>query len=343
MADILPFTPESVHRACKLLRGEQCVVMPTETVYGLAGNGLCDRSVARIFEIKQRPSFDPLILHIPEGFGLSDICNPTETARVLMEAFWPGPLTVLLEKKACVPDLVTSGLPTVAVRCPAHPVAQELLRSFGGPLAAPSANRFGRISPTTAQAALEELGDRLEVILEGGPCEKGLESTIVNGTGSTPTILRKGAIPIETIREIFPDVSHDKPHHEVIAPGQLDSHYAPSTPLYRTDRPLAEFALLPDSCAYLLWSGKGMKTMPSTYRILSDQGDAKEAASRLFQALRELDHEGKPIFCEPVPSHAEGIGGLGGVEKSGGLGGLGEAIQDRLNRASGGIRNPGEL
>jgi L-threonylcarbamoyladenylate synthase len=311
-------TPHDLAAALAALRADQCVGLPTETVYGLAANGLSPEAVARIFATKQRPSFDPLILHVATGYDLNQIAVVSPTAQALMAAFWPGPLTVLLPKRAVVPDLTTSGLPTVAVRCPDHPVAQAVLAAFGGPLAAPSANRFGRISPTTAAAVVAELGAAVPVVLDGGPCRVGVESTIVDCAGPVVRLLRRGGVlpeQLEAVLGVPVEVVRETPRVE--APGQLDAHYAPSTPLYRVEHALDALPHWDPADAYLFWR-RPSRTLPPHARVLSEQGSPVEAAARLFAHLRALDGLGRPrIFVDPVP-----------------LVGLGAAIADRLLRAS---------
>ena len=227
--------------------------MPTETVYGLAGDGLNPTALARIFEVKQRPLFDPLILHFADMAGAFDLAGQIPTsARELAQRFWPGPLTIVVLKKAMVPELATSGLPNVALRVPAHPVAQALLRAFGGPLAAPSANRFGRISPTDAQAVQTELGDAVPLILDGGPCGVGLESTVIFLSEHQPVLLRAGGIPLEEIESVIGPIKHATPVDDrPLAPGQLKHHYAPRKPL-RLEWDLRDIEFRPD-CGILLF------------------------------------------------------------------------------------------
>jgi L-threonylcarbamoyladenylate synthase len=224
---VLP-TPEAISRAVELLRQGQVIGLPTETVYGLAGDGLNPTALARIFEVKQRPLFDPLILHFADMAGAFDLAEQIPiAARELAQRFWPGPLTLVLRKRDIVPDLATSGLPHVALRVPAHPVAQAVLRAFGGPLAAPSANRFGRISPTDAQAVQSELRDTVPLILDGGPCAVGLESTVLFISEHRPVLLRAGGISLEEIESVVGPVQRAAPVDErPQAPGQLKHHYA---------------------------------------------------------------------------------------------------------------------
>lgn len=310
---IVQATEQGIRQAVELLRAGDCVGMPTETVYGLAGDALNPAALARIFEIKQRPLFDPLILHVAAGYELSLLVREIpEAARELMEGFWPGPLTLLLSKRDLVPDLATSGLSTVALRCPVHPVAQQLLKTFGGPLAAPSANRFGRISPTRAQAVEEELGAAVKMVLEGGPCAIGVESTIVDATQEPPRILRPGAVSLEEL----PGCVLVGSLARVEAPGMLQSHYAPRTPLYRVEGVWPQQASFPAEAAVLRWSQA--VTGARTQRVLTPDGRPAEAAANLFLFLRELDACGaRFLLAEEVPRQ-----------------GLGFAIHDRLERAS---------
>ncbi|MFZ5807582.1 MAG: L-threonylcarbamoyladenylate synthase [Verrucomicrobiota bacterium] len=307
----------SILRAVEALKKGACIGLPTETVYGLAADGLHAEAVAKIFEIKGRPTFDPLILHVPIGYDVEKIGEPNEVFHRLKKSFWPGPLTLILPKKNIVPDLATSGLPTVAVRCPNHPIAQEVLKKFGSPLAAPSANRFGRITPTSAQAVYEELGDAVEIILDAGASPIGLESTIVDCTPASPLILRQGAATIEELRQVCPEIRLATKLQKGQAPGTLENHYAPRTPLYLCATPLHTCKHLPEEYAYLFWQKTSMPA-PKNYRRLSPTGSLREAAVNLFQHLRELDALScKKIIVDPLP-----------------LEGLGAAIADRLKRAS---------
>lgn len=292
--------------------------MPTETVYGLAGDGLNPAALARIFEVKQRPLYDPLILHFAEAEGALNVAaDVPKVARLLAAKFWPGPLTLVLTKTALVPDLATSGLQKVALRVPAHPVAQALLRAFGGPLAAPSANRFGRISPTDALAVQTELRDAVALILDGGPCTVGVESTVVDVTGDTVTLLRAGGIPVEEIVAVTGPLSRaapvlDKP----LAPGQLAHHYAPRKTLRRVAVPEE----IPSGAgAGVLAFGPGHAALSGVVENLSARGDLREAAANFFRALRALDEDPRVeiLYALPVPAH-----------------GLGLAINERLERAS---------
>lgn len=284
----------------------------TETVYGLGGDARNDRAVARIFEAKGRPSFNPLIVHVPDLAAARDLVTFSPAADRLAAAFWPGPLTLVLPMRpqAGLSPLVSAGLPTVAIRIPAHPLAQELLRAFGGPLAAPSANPSGKVSPTRAAHVAEGLTGRIEAILDGGPCAVGLESTIV-GFAPEPTLLRPGGIPAEAIEDCLgqPLARAGTPGNRPTAPGQLESHYAPGAALR-----LNATAAQPGEVWITFGPGQ-----PGALS-LSPTGDLVEAAATLFHALREADRRAGPqghIAIAPIPDH-----------------GLGRAINDRLRRAA---------
>jgi len=314
-------TPEAISRAVDLLRAGQVVGLPTETVYGLAGDGLNPAALARIFEVKRRPLFDPLILHFADAAGAFALAAEIPVAaREVAQRFWPGPLTLVLRKRDVVPDLATSGLPDVALRVPSHPVAQALLRAFGGPLAAPSANRFGRISPTDAQAVRAELGNAVPLILDGGPCAIGLESTVLMLSGDKPLLLRAGGISVEEIEAIIGPIQpatpvDDRPQ----APGQLKHHYAPRKPL----RLVADFAEIP-SRADAGWLAFGpqaaLASFPGVVENISPEGMLRDAAAHFFRALRKLDDDPRvaTIYATRLPAR-----------------GLGLAINERLQRAAG--------
>jgi L-threonylcarbamoyladenylate synthase len=312
---ILAPSSENIHLAVQALQRGECIGLPTETVYGLAADGLNPVAVAKIFDVKKRPVFDPLILHVSAGYDLSTIVSDIPTqAHVLMEKFWPGPLTLILPKKNIVPDLVTSGLATVAVRCPDHQVAIHLLDSFRGPLAAPSANLFGRLSPTTAQAVEEELGAKIALTLDGGSCRVGVESTIVDCSSDSVRVLRLGALSLEQLAALVGEVEVVN-KNSVVAPGMLEHHYAPRTALYLCEN--AGVGQLPPGAARLIYSGQSHE---SNCGVLSPSGDMTEAAARLFSTLRELDQAGFDfILAELVPEL-----------------GLGRAINDRLTKARAG-------
>lgn len=294
------------------------VAFPTETVYGLGALARDGRAVAGLFAVKARPSFDPVIVHIASASALADLASEVPPlARVLAERFWPGPLTLVLPKRAEVPDIVTAGLPTVGVRVPRHPVALALLEAAGQPVAAPSANPFGSISPTTAQHVLDGLGDRIDLILDGGPCEVGVESTVLSLAGARPRLLRPGGITREELETIAGPVDLGEPAPRPEAPGQLASHYATRTAI-RLAAP-GETAPPPGLRAGLLrlaavTPGDGYAAVET----LSAAGDLREAAANLFAALRRLDALGlELIVAESLPEA-----------------GLGAAIMDRLRRAA---------
>ena len=292
--------------------------MPTETVYGLAADARNERAVAKIFEIKERPFFDPLILHLPDATWIYELAEPDPDQVQLMEElvqkFWPGPLTLLLPKKNQVSDLVTASLPTVAMRLPANTVFQAILREGGFPVAAPSANRFGRVSPTTAEHVKEELGSRIPLIVDDGPTKIGLESTIVEPKGGKLLLHRPGPITEKMLAELG-EVETANMKGAIRAPGQTKSHYAPDKPVRLIERGTAPA----DSATAGLLSW-GVSPQRSRFRIavsLSESCDLVEAASRLFFLLRSLDRERiEVIYVERIPEV-----------------GLGQAIMNRLYRA----------
>ncbi len=306
-----------VNQAKHVLASGGLVAIPTETVYGLAGNGLNVSAVTRIFEAKRRPFFDPLILHIGSIEQLSPlVTNVPPALQTLMEAYWPGPLTVLLPKSINVPDLVTSGQPRVAIRMPNHPLALSLLQSIDFPLAAPSANPFGYVSPTTAQHVAHQLGTEVDYILDGGPCSVGLESTIVGMEQGDVVVYRKGGLPTEDIEYLIGpirilDVSSSQPQ----APGMLLKHYAPRVAVVW----LSDWTGPLDSTTGYLGFDHPHESIPSENQmILSPTGDLREAAHHLFAYLREMDTWPiQVILVEKVPDH-----------------GLGKAINDKLIRAT---------
>jgi L-threonylcarbamoyladenylate synthase len=313
---IVPDTPENLDRAAALLRAGAVVAFPTETVYGLGANAFDPRAVARIFEIKGRPTFDPLIVHVASEAMLERVAaNIPARARSLIDAFWPGPLTLVVRKCAEVPDLVTAGLPTVAVRMPAHPVARTLIERAGTPLAAPSANPFGYLSPTRAEHVAQMLGKRVELIVDGGRTTHGVESTIVM-LEPEPTLLRPGAISTDAIEALIGPLARELSDAAApLAPGRLPQHYAPTTPIRIVDNPQNVPATERSDAALLAYRAPaaGYREV----RVLSASGDLSEAAAHLFEYLHELDRAGVArIDAEPVPSV-----------------GIGIAIMDRLQRA----------
>lgn len=316
--------PDGISAAAQALREGRLVGLPTETVYGLAGNALDEQAVARIFEAKQRPTFDPLIVHAADAEEAWELTlRVPPLARRLADAFWPGPLTLVLPRRPGLPDLLSAGLETLAVRVPSHPAARALIREAGFPLAAPSANRFGRISPTQASHVMEELGDSPLVagVLDAGPCEKGVESTVLGfGSRDEVELYRLGATPVEMIRDVVEDVTLvtspvEAGTHAEKAPGLLRSHYAPRTPLTL----LEEGAPVPGnggSTGWLVFDQVLDVTGPQ--ELLSSGGDLAEAAGRLFACMRRLDDQRlERIVAWKVPDV-----------------GLGRAINDRLTRAA---------
>ena len=325
MAKILKPTEENLRDLRKFLRLGELVAIPTETVYGLAANALDADACAKIFEAKERPSNDPLICHVASFDSLEAICDPNETARKLADAFWPGPLTFVLPKKPCIPDIVTAGLDSVGVRSPRHPVFRQLIDGCDFPLAAPSANPFAYISPTMARHVQANLGKRIDYILDGGPCELGVESTILDLRDPNDVrILRYGALPIAKIENVIkrrlvrPEPNQD--HAAVsIAPGTLPKHYSPRTPLDLRTTPVSETELSESSrdIAFLLIR-KPLHTINPNIHWLSNHGELEAIASRLYAKLRELD---SARYTKIVAEEAPELG-------------LGLAINDRLRRAS---------
>jgi L-threonylcarbamoyladenylate synthase len=327
---------KNIRAAAEALIAGRLVAFPTETVYGLGGDGFNPRALARIFQAKARPRFDPLIIHIAQTGTLESLADfsalDAETRRrleTLCARFWPGPLTLILPKLPAVPDLATSGLPTVAVRFPDHPVARRLIALSTGAVAAPSANPFGRLSPTRAAHVRDGLGDQVDIILDGGPARVGLESTVLDlCTGGAPRILRPGGVSREQLEALIGPLDAAAPALDATprSPGQLAGHYAPRAPL--TLHSPAEMAALPHDPAggYLFFSGpardawtQGRSLSPDPrIRALSETGDPAEAAAALFDLLHNLDALGiSRIMAEEAPPA-----------------GLGAAINDRLSRAA---------
>ena len=306
--EILAADAAGIARAAELLRAGALVSFPTETVYGLGADATNDHAVARIFEAKGRPHFNPLIVHVPSSDAIAEIAVLEGAALDLAQAFWPGPLTLVLPLKPNGPlsALVSAGLPTVAVRVPAHALAHRLLEAAGVPIAAPSANPSGRISPSTAQHVLDGLSGRIAAVLDGGPCDVGLESTIV-GLEPEPVLLRPGGLPVEAIEAALGRTIEGRQTGAAVnAPGQLESHYAP-TALMRLNADVE----LPGE--RLLGFGHVDAALN-----LSPSGDLVEAAANLFRFLHQLDADGDaPIAVSPIPDH-----------------GMGRAINDRLRRAA---------
>lgn len=322
MARILNGTdPQAIHAAVTALHAGEVVAFPTETVYGLGADALNAHAVAQVFAIKGRPRFDPLIVHVPDKDSVTRYAMATDSrALALMERFWPGPLTLVLPKRPLIPDLVTAGLDTVALRVPAHPVALALLRAVETPIAAPSANPFGYVSPTTAVHVRDMLGHAIELILDGGPCSVGIESTVCAFTEEQAVILRPGGVTVEEIEAVIGAVtvaSSSRP--DARSPGTLPRHYSPRVPLTL----LAPGEAIPcpaqgERIGLLTFAARPAVEGYTVVETLSPSGNLLEAAANLFAVLRRLDGLGlKRVIVEPVPER-----------------GIGRAIMDRLRRAA---------
>jgi L-threonylcarbamoyladenylate synthase len=342
-----PVYPDSssIERAAALLRCGEVVVFPTETVYGLGADALETSAVERIFAAKGRPFSDPLIVHIADEAALEQLTmSIPPQAKQLAQAFWPGPLTLVLPRSPLVPRLVTAGLETVAIRMPRHPVALALIRALGSPIAAPSANRFMHISPTTAQHALADLNGQVPLILDSGPCEVGVESTVLNLCSAVPTILRPGGISLEALRTVVPDVQppprrargigHEDTQTEAQqSPGQLFTHYAPAVPLLLFDGPVAAIraAMLVEvqkriergERVGVLVADEDVAAFRDSGALIQTLGDARaprQVAAALFASLRALEEANVQVI----------------LSRSFDEQGLGLAIRDRLLKAAGG-------
>ncbi len=311
----------NIELAVDLLKKDEVVGFPTETVYGLAGNIYSEKAIQKIFDTKKRPSFNPLIVHIKGIEDLNKVAiDISETAKKLAAAFWPGPLTLLLQKHPSVPETITAGKQTVAVRIPNHPVALSLLNKLDFPLAAPSANPFGSISPTSALHVETYFGESIKMILDGGVCKAGLESTIVGFNGDEVIIYRLGAITKEDIENVIGEVSlFNKNENSPEAPGMLSRHYAPKSTLCLTSNVAVLISSFADKKIGLLLFDKEVENKLVTHQIiLSASGNLKEAASKLYASLHELDKMGLDIIiAERFPDH-----------------GLGKTINDRLERGT---------
>ncbi|MBK8975569.1 MAG: threonylcarbamoyl-AMP synthase [Planctomycetes bacterium] len=321
-----------IRQLAEVLRGGGLVAVPTETVYGLAADGTNAAACRRIFEVKERPTNDPLILHLHDAERVPQVAEFPEVGRRLAAAFWPGPLTMVLWKRPVVPDLVTAALASVAVRVPSHPVMLRLLAACELPLAAPSANPFGYVSPTTAEHVVASLGGRIEHVLDGGPCSIGVESTIVDlRRPDEPVLLRPGGVPLEDLEAVLGrpvalgpaagTTTHGMARDDEAqtAPGQMTRHYSPRTLIRLHGTLTTAFAsrLPPDEAALFL-ARPPVEPPPRNWRWLSDGGDLREAASHLFAVLRELDAGGyATLHAELAPDR-----------------GLGRALNDRLRRAA---------
>ena len=312
---------KDITKAKKLLEDGQLVAIPTETVYGLAANAFNPEAISQIFSVKERPSFDPLIIHTSERSRIPEFVHDIpKQANKLMEAFMPGPMTLLLNKKNLIPDIVTSGLPRVAIRIPNHPLTLSLLAQLDFPVAAPSANPFGYISPTTAKHVENQLGNKIPYILDGGAATVGLESTIIGFEEQIPVIYRKGGLSIEAIQDVIGAVTvRDHSSSNPASPGMLISHYAPGAPVILGDIP----SLLEKHTNKKIGTislNTFVKSLPSTHQLLLSQShNMNEAARNLFAGMRHLDSlDLDLIIAELVPEE-----------------GLGVAINDRLRRAAG--------
>jgi L-threonylcarbamoyladenylate synthase len=337
--NIFSCTPETINSAVEIIKKGGVVAFPTETVYGLGADAYNPKALAKVFEIKNRPYFDPLIIHIADIQTLEDVADLSLLSEktkqrlfLLSDNFWPGPLSIILPKNKKIPGIATAGLPTAAIRFPLHEAAQKLISQSTNAVAAPSANPFGALSPTRAQHVLAGLGDKVDMILDGGPAQIGLESTVIDLSTDSARILRAGGVPKEAIESIIGDRLHEKGEKEsgFASPGQLKSHYAPGTPLFTFTKDEINSLSCENDAAYIFfddfsrkeWVKKQESTNNSLLsieiRVLSPSGSLPQAASCLFETLHELDF-GKfsRIYAQlTLPC------------------GLGIAINDRLIRAS---------
>lgn len=307
--------------AKQALTDNDIIAIPTETVYGLAGNAYSEVAIKKIFHLKNRPFYNPLIVHIKSADFLTAVaCDIPEIAQKMAKAFWPGPLTLLLKKRPNIPDLVTAGKMTVAVRVPDHPLTLLLLEQLDFPLAAPSANPFGSISPTTAEHVANYFKNKLDIVLDGGACEKGLESTIIGFENNEPVLYRLGAISVEQIETIIGKllIKTKGSGTEVAAPGMLSRHYSPLTTTYLTDNISEYLRLFQGKKIGLLLFKESVTDMGITHQeILSKDGNISEAAKTLYAALHRLDTlDLDVIIAERFPDED-----------------LGKTINDRLQRA----------
>jgi L-threonylcarbamoyladenylate synthase len=309
-----------LEKARQLLESGALVAIPTETVYGLAGNALEPAAVAKIFEVKERPDFDPLIVHVSSlGRAKEYVEEIPDDAHALATRFWPGPLTILLSKKDIIPDIVTAGLDRVGMRCPDHPIARALLEQLSFPLAAPSANPFGYVSPTTALHVQDQLGPKIPYILDGGPCAIGIESTVIGWENRKPVIYRMGGVSVEQVESLIGKVqikSHSTSNPQ--APGQLSSHYAPRKKFILGNLASLVASRPAERIAVLTFRNTSAGIPADRQLTLSPSGNLGEAAHNLFSMLRQLDRmDIDTVLAEEVPDE-----------------GLGKAINDRLRRAA---------
>jgi L-threonylcarbamoyladenylate synthase len=315
---ILKANDANIRIAAEIIRKGGLVAFPTETVYGLGGDGLNPIAVAKIFEAKNRPSFNPLILHIAEKEDIERIAEvENEIVGQLIDKFWPGPLTLVLKKKDIVPEIITAGHKTVAVRMPANEIARKLIRFSECFIAAPSANAFGFLSPTRAEHVAKQLGDKIDLILDGGSTNVGIESTILEITENAVFLLRPGGLATEEIESITGKLERKQNEAAPNSPGQLPYHYSPKVPLRFFDE-VSEKEIAGKKIGALFFSRKHEEIKTDVAKILSPQGDLREAAANLFAMLHELENAGvEIILAEKVPMR-----------------GLGIAIMDRLKKAS---------
>ncbi|WP_299116192.1 L-threonylcarbamoyladenylate synthase [uncultured Winogradskyella sp.] len=312
---------KDISKAISVLEAEGLVAIPTETVYGLAGNIFSEKAINSIFETKQRPFFNPLIVHIPNIYYLDKIVSHIpEKAKLLADAFWPGPITLVLKKKSVIPDLITAGKDTVAVRIPNHPTTLELLKRLDFPLAAPSANPFNRISPTTAKHVEDYFKNDIKMVLDGGACKSGIESTIIGFENEEPIIYRLGSTPIEAIEKVVGKIEiKNKKESSPNAPGMLARHYAPKTKTILSDNILESIKeYLGHRIGILAFQNKVKHEDVKFQIVLSESADMSEAASNLYDALHQLDKKDLDIIiAKRFPNQN-----------------IGKSINDRLERAT---------
>ena len=311
---------KDIKKAVQLLTEEQLVAIPTETVYGLAGNIFSEKAIKSIFSTKQRPFFNPLIVHISSVKSLNGlVTHVPDKAKLLAAAFWPGSMTLVLKKSNTIPDIITAGKDTVAVRVPNHPVTLELLKKLPFPLAAPSANPFGSISPTKPAHVENYFRNSIKMVLDGGSCTNGIESTIIGFENEEPVIYRLGALPLEEIEAVVGKISiKNKKEEKPDAPGMLARHYAPKTSTFLVDDVAAEIKKNTGKKMGVLVFKSSLNNENITEIILSKNGSLQEAASRLYSAMHDLDSKNLDLII------AERFSEFG----------LGKSINDRLQRAT---------
>lgn len=312
---------KDIHKAISLLSADKLVAIPTETVYGLAGNIFSEKAIKSIFETKKRPFFNPLIVHIPSVDSLETIVSQVpEKAKLLADAFWPGSMTLVLKKQPNIPDLITAGKDTVAVRIPNHPLTLELLKQLPFPLAAPSANPFGSISPTKPEHVERYFKDNIDMVLDGGACTNGIESTIIGFENNEPVIYRLGALALEEVEIVVGKVKiKNRKEINPDAPGMLERHYAPSTLTVLSKNIIEDLKNYSGKrIGVLIFKSAIESDVIQKQIILSENGNFQEATSKLYDALHELDKQNLDvIIAEIFPDY-----------------GLGKSINDRLQRAA---------